>query len=109
MEIGGVLVVEFVNEFLEGLLLLGGVLQLKEHVLQREIVGHGATIVCGSGFGACVALEGDMIRFIDALRDSWARTRAGSLLGEASRHSRQRSEDSCGEEPEFAKHGSLLS
>jgi len=91
MENGGILFMELLNELLEGLLLLGGALQLQEHVLHGEVVRYHTAIVREPGLGARVAWEGDTIRFIDALRDP--RARAGPLLGEARRHSGQRSQD----------------
>ena len=69
MEIGRTPRVESVDELLEGLLLLGRTLQLKEHVLHGEIVRHCAAIVRGIGFGVSVAFERDTICFIDALND----------------------------------------
>jgi hypothetical protein len=57
---------------LEGLFLFRRALQLEQHVVHGEIVGHGAAIVRGPRFGMGVTFERDTIHFIDALRDSRA-------------------------------------
>src|SRR4029077_5339357 len=46
MEVWRILGMELVDELLKGHFLLRGALQLEQQVLHREIVGHGAAIIC---------------------------------------------------------------
>ena len=77
MEVWRAIGVEFVDELLEGLFLFRRALQLEQHVVHGEIVGHGAAIVRRPRFGMGVARECDAICFIDALHDSRAGMQAG--------------------------------
>src|SRR6266852_2013705 len=74
-------------------------------MLHGEIVGHGAAIVCVSGFRMSVARESDAICFIEVLGNSGASVHAGVDLGADSRRGDKSREDNDGEEPQFARHG----
>ncbi len=76
MEVWRTFGVQFVEKLLEREFLLGGSLQLEQHVLHGEILRHGAAIVRGPRFGTGVARQCDTICFIDALRDSRASMQA---------------------------------
>ena len=106
MEIRRTSGMEFIKEFLKGLLLFRGALQLQKHMRHREIVGHRAAVVCKHRFGARVAPERDTIHFINGLRDTRGNVPAGFCLGKSRRRTNQDGDDNCGEEPRFAKHGS---
>src|SRR5215831_8776867 len=63
--------VQFVQELLKGLLLLGRALELQEHVLEREAVGNGSAVVFAPRFRMRVAKKRDALRFLDILGDAW--------------------------------------
>lgn len=106
MEIGRVFGVEFIDELLEGLFLFRRAPELKEHVLHCEVVRYRTAIVREDGFGMRVPFKREAIRFVNGLRDSRARMRAGFYLRKNRRRDNEGSEDNYGEEPRFTKHGS---
>ena len=56
---------EFVDELLQRLLLLGRPAQLQQHVLQQKVIGDWATIVLADCFLTKIASKRDALCFFD--------------------------------------------
>jgi hypothetical protein len=68
VKVGGIRVVERVNELLNRFLLLGGAAQLQQQVMHGVVIFHFAAVVFFlAGLRMSVALQGNQLAFIDVL------------------------------------------
>ena len=103
MKVRRALGVEFVDELLQRLLLLGRPAQLQQHVLQQKVIGDWATIVLADCFLTKIASKRDALCFFDIPGyQPWARLRTRR----ADRHQKYQHADREGSESHFSRHGS---
>jgi hypothetical protein len=77
--------VELFDKLLKVFFLFGGPAQLEQHVLQDQVVVHGAAVMFSLCFRASVAVQLDELAFIDILCNELPRVAAGLRFGSGER------------------------
>ncbi len=89
MEFGRILMVHFVNQFLEARFGFWCGLEREQQVIEGQAVGDGAAIVAGAEGGGCrVSGQGDQLRLVNRAGNYWLGTigissTLGGTLGES--------------------------